>query len=86
MKHAVPIILATLASVAFAPPGIAAEDSLPMRAASRVGVFIASQGNAALMEIRDELKKDLLKRLEPYLPARDEIAPDNKLAELNPQS
>lgn len=47
----------------------AAQDSLPARAATAVGHAIASQGNAALVQIREELKDTLLEQLRPYLPS-----------------
>ena len=73
MKQAV-LIAVTLAAIA--PAATAADNNLPARAATSVGLFIASQGNAALAQIREELKRDLLKRLDLYLPSREEVAPD----------
>ena len=52
----------------------AAEASLQDRAVSALGVAIASQGNAALIQIREDLKRDLLKTLAPLLP-RPEAQP-----------
>lgn len=56
-----------LSFAAFAGPA-AAEESLSSRAASAVGAVIASQGNAALVQIRQELKETLLEQLRPWLP------------------
>jgi len=39
-----------------------------------VGRAIASQGNAALMQIRQELRRDLAESLKPLLPAPDRVA------------
>lgn len=57
-----------LSLAAFTGPAAAAQDSLPARAATAVGLAIASQGNAALVQIREELKDTLLEQLRPYLP------------------
>lgn len=80
MKHRTCIALAA-ALLAATVPANANEESLSMRAASSLGQFIARQGNAALMEIRNEVKKDLAARLKPYLPRREEIAPSSPSAE-----
>lgn len=53
-----------------------AQDPLLTRAATGVGKLIAAQGNAALLEIREELRKDLLNRLRPAVPAPDTAAAD----------
>ena len=55
-----------LSFAAFAGPA-AAEESLSSRAASAVGAVIASQGNAALVQIRQELKDTLLEQRPPDL-------------------
>jgi hypothetical protein len=39
-----------------------------------VGQAIASQGNAALIQIREELRRDLSKRLKPLLPSPQHVA------------
>lgn len=75
MKHRSYIALIAILLTA-TQPAMASEQSLPMRAASGLGAFIASQGNAALTEIRDEVRKDLLERLKPYLPKRGETVPE----------
>jgi hypothetical protein len=53
-----------------------AQDPLLTRAATGVGKLIAAQGNAALLEIREELRQDLLERLRPAVPAPDPAASD----------
>lgn len=53
-----------------------AQDPLLTRAATGVGKLIAAQGNAALLEIREELQKDLLKRLRPAVPVPDSGSAD----------
>jgi hypothetical protein len=45
-----------------------AEESVAARAASAVGTMIAAQGNAALMEIRRDVKDTLGQKLKPLLP------------------
>lgn len=57
-----------LSFAAFAGPAAAAEESLSTRAVSAVGAMIANQGNAALVQIRQELEDTLLEQLRPYLP------------------
>lgn len=49
-------------------PAHADDRSLPSRAASLVGQLIAQQGNAALTQIREELRDDLVRTLRPLLP------------------
>ena len=58
---------AIVALAAFAGPA-SAQDNLPARAISAVGYAIAAQGDAALVQIRQELKDTLLEQLRPYLP------------------
>lgn len=41
-----------------------------------LGQFIAAQGNDALRQMRDELKKDLVNALKPVLPAQPASAAD----------
>lgn len=76
MKSAVLIALAALAAAT--PSRAASDESLRMQiaAATSVGQFIASQGNAALTAIRNEVQKDLIARFKLYLPQREEIAPE----------
>jgi heme O synthase-like polyprenyltransferase len=33
-----------------------------------VGQWIAAQGNAALIQVREDMKRDALKHVDPYLP------------------
>jgi hypothetical protein len=46
-----------------------ADDGMAARAVSALGAAIASQGNAALLQIRAELRERLLESLRPQLPA-----------------
>ena len=57
----------------------AAQDNLPARAINALGLAIKSQGDAALVQIREELKDTLLDRIQPLLP-KPEAAPDHKSA------
>lgn len=50
----------------------AAADALPSRAAATLGQVIATQGNAALLQIRRDLKESALKTIEPFLPQPDD--------------
>lgn len=59
-----------------------AEESLVSRVATGVGHAIAAQGNAALAQIREEVKDKLADSIKPFLPAdfksepkQDEAAP-----------
>jgi hypothetical protein len=45
-----------------------AEESMVARAASAVGMVIAAQGNAALVQIRHDVKDSLAEKLKPFLP------------------
>ena len=45
-----------------------AGNPLSTRAVSALGIAIASQGNAALIQIRRELQDSALKTIEPFLP------------------
>jgi len=69
--HAAALVLGF---AAFAGPA-AAEESLSARAVSAVGAVIASQGNAALVQIRQDLKDTLIDQLRPYLPQPADEAP-----------
>lgn len=60
-------IAAALTALSFCA-SVNAEESLPERAVEALGTVIASQGNAALLEIRRELKDTLLQQLKPFLP------------------
>ena len=57
-------------------PATAGEESLPSRAASMLGGYIAQQGNAALMQIRNDLKKDLTRTIKPFIPAQNQATGD----------
>ncbi|MGH8441449.1 MAG: hypothetical protein ACRETF_00945 [Nevskiaceae bacterium] len=64
---------AALALCAFT--GTATADSLPSRAVSALGSAIAAQGNAALIQIRKEVKASALQAIKPLLPeAKQELA------------
>jgi len=68
----------TLCSI---PGSVGAGDySLPGRAVSALGMVIASQGNAALVQIRRELQDSALKTIEPFLPQ----AGDSEASDANP--
>ncbi len=45
-----------------------AVDASAVRAANNVGSWIATQGNAALHQINDDLRRTLLEQLRPMLP------------------
>lgn len=71
-------ILASLllaAALAGASAPAAAAESLGDRAAVAVGHWIASQGNQALRDIREEFRQRLLETLKPALPAPAPAAP-----------
>lgn len=53
--------------------GAQAADGMSNRVASGLGRWIAAQGNAALNELREDLKRDLSERLQPLLPAGDTL-------------
>ena len=63
-------IAATLIALSLgtATTAVNAEEGLAIRAAYAVGAMIAAQGNAALVEIRREVKETLIQQLKPYLP------------------
>lgn len=46
-----------------------ADDSLTHRVATGVGQVIAAQGNAALIQIREELQQRLIETVSPLLPS-----------------
>lgn len=64
-----------IASSLLLSPAASAQDPLT-RAATGVGKIIAAQGNAALLEIRQEFQKDLLERLRPTVPQPETPAPE----------
>ena len=49
--------------------GSAGADTLPTRAVSALGMVIATQGNAALIQIRREMKESALRTIESFLPS-----------------
>jgi hypothetical protein len=51
-----------------------AEESLSHRVATGVGQVIAAQGNAALIQIREELQERLIYTMSPLLPPHPELA------------
>ena len=57
-------------------PATAGEESLPSRAASMLGDYIAQQGNAALIQIRKDLKKDLTRTIKPFMPPQTQATSD----------
>lgn len=59
------------ALLAAAPITGASEPSLSLRATTGVGALIAQQGNAALLEIRNEVRSNLLAHFKPKLPPRE---------------
>ena len=66
LKNRMGMALVALSFTAFAAP--AAADDITTRTAVAVGQAIAAQGNAALVEIRDEIKHALLQQIKPLLP------------------
>ena len=71
MNRTATFAAAALALCAFAGPASAAErpNELMTATMQAVGRAIASQGNAALIQIRKELKQSALESIKPYLPA-----------------
>ena len=67
MSHKVTLAAAALVLSTFS--GLASADSLSNRAAGTLGSVIASQGNAALVQIKRELKESALQAMKPFLPA-----------------
>jgi len=57
----------------------AAQDNLPARAINALGLAIKSQGDAALVQVRQELKDTLRDHIKPLLP-KPEAAADRKSA------
>lgn len=60
-----PLLAAALLCASFASQ---AADSVSTRAASGVGAWIAAQGNAALRELGQDLRKELRDSIKPLLP------------------
>lgn len=60
-----PLIAAALLCASF---GSQAADGVATRAASGIGPWIAAQGNAALRELGDELRRSLRQQMQPLLP------------------
>jgi hypothetical protein len=54
-----------------------ANDGLPTRAVNALGAAVAAQGNAALVQIRRELKESALEAMKPFLPDADK-APEQQ--------
>ena len=63
------VIFAAAALALSTVSGSAGADTLPTRAASALGMVIATQGNAALVQIKRELKESALQAMKPFLPA-----------------
>jgi hypothetical protein len=79
--YAKPIAAAVLAlSALLAAAPAAAEDGLAGHAVTALGIAIAAQGDAALVQIREEVKQIVLERIRPYLPERKDVVPDEKPA------
>lgn len=76
MSHKTTLAAAALVLSAFS--GLASADSPSTRAAATLGSVIASQGNAALVQIKRELKESALQAMKPFLPA---FAPANEPAQ-----
>jgi hypothetical protein len=62
------VTLATAALVLSAFSGLASADAPPTRAVGALGTVIASQGNAALILIKRELKESARQAMKPFLP------------------
>ncbi len=71
---------AALALCAFTGTASAA-DTLQSRAMSALSVAIASQGNAALIQIREEIRQTALEAIKPFLPEPEKAPQPEKLAE-----
>ena len=56
--------------------GSAGADTLSTRAVSALGMVIATQGNAALIQIRRDLKESALKTIESFLPKPNQDVAD----------
>ncbi|TJY60797.1 hypothetical protein E4T66_09015 [Sinimarinibacterium sp. CAU 1509] len=64
------ILKTALAAVALLGVSVSAQadESLTQRVATGVGQVIAAQGNAALMQIREELQQRLIETVSPLMP------------------
>ncbi|WP_428312274.1 hypothetical protein [Hydrocarboniphaga sp.] len=72
-----PLAQAALAIVLIAGSAAAqAADGIGSRVGAGLGRWIAAQGNAALSELREDLKRDLSERLQPLLPEREMVEAD----------
>lgn len=71
-KTLIPAAALLLASLSSATYAAAPEPGRNM--VSSVGHWIAEQGNAALREMREDLKRDLKDRLRPLIPDRPTTA------------
>lgn len=69
MNKSIKIAAALVAlSLGTATTAVNADEGFALRAAATVGSVIAAQGNAALAEIRREVKESLVQQLKPFLP------------------
>jgi hypothetical protein len=68
VKNLIPAAILVLASLS--PVANAAAPDSGRQVVSSVGHWIAEQGNAALRDMREELKRDLKNRLKPLIPDR----------------
>jgi hypothetical protein len=67
MNKSILKVAATVFALSFCASANAAE-SLPGRAVEAIRVAIASQGNAALLEVRREMKEKFAEQVKPFLP------------------
>ena len=72
-KTQISVTLIALSFAAATAPA-SAQGNLPARAVSALGTVIADQGNAALVQIREEFKDTLVERIKPYLPKPEAAA------------
>lgn len=61
-----------------------ADEGLTQRVATGVGRVIAAQGNAALVQIREELGQTIEKTIQPWLPVQDVQASNAMQPEATP--
>ncbi len=76
--------LALAAALLGSATAASAQEPLMQRLATGVGQIIAAQGNAALSDIRDELRDSFKRSVEPLLPrdaapAPEPLAPDTAI-------
>lgn len=69
-------IAAALLSFVMASSAHATPSNPALQVASAVGHWIAEQGNAALREIREELRRELEQQIQPLLPTPAQPADD----------